>query len=472
MKKPPKLYKVTRRPLGKLVLPPALDQLATFVGAQAEMSLGWFAGVHIDRLTGPLAKAAPTTLKDVAITLLALSNGGCVVALATGATPIVHLDPRGVARLLAPSLAAFVQAWSRCATSVPDLDHDGPRIIKVEKRNHAIWANAPSARPALAAWAKARRFVPPRGESFDLPAFLGDALAVVASDPRRLPHDVKLEAALPAGKPADFAKYGAWLTQQGHPLGAVITADAAAEKKRAFAAGAAKRFDAYVEANLAPRYARIATNFWHFSRPDFRFGTSFKYGFLRVLETAEWTATMREQVLEFLEQDDHARWLIKLDPQGLKLGDLSILSRFPALRTLTLRKAKVAGAKALAPLAALTQLRALDLTDSQITDLTPLAKLPLIQLTLTRTAVADLRPLAGHPTLEHLELGGTKVKDITPLLSCKRLCNVGLWDARVAKADAEKLIASMKKNGARPIANQDDLLVGYDRYVSHNTASW
>ena len=102
----------SRKSLGKLAAPKALDRLAAFVGKHAHGSLGWFPGVRIDRLAGPAAKSLPAAVRDSAITLLQLSEGARICALATGATPIVLLHVGGKMRLL-PSLASFVLAWSK-----------------------------------------------------------------------------------------------------------------------------------------------------------------------------------------------------------------------------------------------------------------------------------------------------------------------------------------------------------------------
>lgn len=468
---PVKTYKIVRRPLGTLQIPKALDHLVAFLGTQAQRSLGWFTEVRVERLAGPAAKALPG-LKDIAITLLELSDGARVVALATDAIPIVHVDVDHGVRLLAPSLAGFVHAWTRCHVGVPDLDHDGARIVSIEKR-HATWGAGKSARPALAAWAKARGLKPVRGEAFDLVALLGNPRAHrPAVDPRQVPHDQTLEAPLAAGEVADFARYGAWLTTQGHPLGAVVSADCAAERKASYKSSAAKQFSLYVRSQLAARYARLAASMEHYTRPVSGYGLTFKFGFLWMFDSKGWTAAMREQALDLLEHDDHARWLVRFETKDIVFDDLALFSRFPALRTLSLRETRFAGRQSLAPLVGLTQLRAIDLDGSRVSDLTPLAKLPLVQLILPRTEVVDLRPLKGHPTLEHLELMDTPVQDISPLLSCKKLCNVGLWGTRVSKADAHKLVLAIDKHGARPTTDSDDLLVGYDRYVAHKDASW
>jgi len=65
-------------------------------------------------------------------------------------------------------------------------------------------------------------------------------------------------------------------------------------------------------------------------------------------------------------------------------------------------------------LAALRDLRELDINGTAVIDLSPLAKLPLVKLDLGASRVYDLRPLAKVP-LEELELYGTRVTDLLPV---------------------------------------------------------
>ena len=67
-------------------------------------------------------------------------------------------------------------------------------------------------------------------------------------------------------------------------------------------------------------------------------------------------------------------------------------------------------------IAALDKLRTLDLNDTQITDLTPLAGMVgMTRLYLHHTGVTDLTPLAGMGGMTVLTLNETKVTDLTPL---------------------------------------------------------
>lgn len=286
-----------------------------------------------------------------------------------------------------------------------------------------------------------------------------------------LPHDAKLEAALVDGKRGAFAKYGAWLTGLGHPLGEVITADVAAEMKpkdRATRNHAVATFERYVKAQLASRFPLLAPKMAHFTNRTGGY-VHFRFGFLADLDSFGCGAPVRKQMLELLA-DDHGAWLNDLTLRDVALEDLSLMSRFRALRKLNLRWARLGGLRSLGPLAELRNLRALDVRKSAIEDLAPLRALPIVQLVLRESAVVDLRPLEGHPTLEDIDLNGCKVQDIRPLLSCPRLVAVNLWDTKVPAAKVGELVASMKKTGARPTRNAEGLMHGTERGVSHNTA--
>jgi hypothetical protein len=281
----------------------------------------------------------------------------------------------------------------------------------------------------------------------------------------RLP---KLEADLAADKRPAWAAYAKWLAGQGHPLAAVIEADLAvvprsissATKKHARAV-----FHAYAQAHLAPRFARIAPNFVHFTEEVFMKGASFRYGFLDQLDTFCWSRPAIAQAEELLA-DDHARWARKLCPRGMKLANLDAFAAMPGLRELEFGWTDIRAVSSVAPLAGARALQGLNLGKSAVKDLAPLAKVPVVQLYLDSTPVKDLKGLARHPTLEDLGVANTAVKDISPLLTCKRLCHVNLYDTGVSGADAQRLLASTQKHGARP-TNPPYVMDGYGRGVSH-----
>ena len=100
---------------------------------------------------------------------------------------------------------------------------------------------------------------------------------------------------------------------------------------------------------------------------------------------------------------------------GEALDDLSVLSRFKNLETLSLPRSSLGG---LAPLVGQKKLLYLDLRHNEI---------------------EDLSPLAGIPTLIYLYLQGNRVKDPSPLGKLPNLSYLTLVDNPVAGDHSEKL---------------------------------
>ncbi len=115
--------------------------------------------------------------------------------------------------------------------------------------------------------------------------------------------------------------------------------------------------------------------------------------------------------------------LTEIDPlQNLKLknlelsntnvGDLSSLRKLP-LERLNLNGSQVTD---LSPLSQIKTLISLQFRSTSISDLSPLKGLPLTTLLLSHTDVSDLSPLQGMPLVE-LDFMSTDVTDLTPLKS-------------------------------------------------------
>jgi hypothetical protein len=233
----------------------------------------------------------------------------------------------------------------------------------------------------------------------------------------------------------------------------------------------------YVTEHLVPRYPRLEQRLLGFKLSGDAEGTDglgtttsasilWRRGFITSIETWCWKKPMRSQALELL-RDPHARLLRNLCLRNQVFGDLDSLSHLGALEELDFRWADLANVTDLSPLASLPRLSMLHIGPSAVTDLSPLRALPLRKVVLSGSPVRDLTPLAGHATLECLLVDATPVTDVIPLLTCPRLCNVSLWDAKVPKAQAEELARAMKANGAKPSPNAD-----YERYLSHAEVNW
>lgn len=95
--------------------------------------------------------------------------------------------------------------------------------------------------------------------------------------------------------------------------------------------------------------------------------------------------------------------------QGAGISDLSPLAGLP-LEVLGLADNPVHDLKPLRGM----PLKELVLERTQVLNLQPLEGMPLVNLWLNQSPVADLRPLAGAPLVQ-LSLLGTKVRDLTPL---------------------------------------------------------
>lgn len=441
------LYKVKRE---AKQIPANLDALAKFIAKQERGSLGWF-----DRLV--IEPVGKDELRGEGIAITGLPDGKLVV-VPDGA--VVLVVP-GATRVVAGSVEQLAAAWAARKTTVPTLDYDGGEVVRFGKST-ASTNNVTSARPALKAWLKTQAAAKPK--KFDLEAYLGTKLATFDGTVPRLP---KLEADLAADKRPAWAEYGRWLAGQGHPIAAVIEADLAvvprsissATKKHARAV-----FHAYARAHIAPRYAQIAANFVHYTEEVFMKGASFRYGFLDKLDTYSWSRPAIAQAEKFLT-DDHARWARDLCPRGMKLASLDQFAAMPGLRELQFRWTNIKQVSSVAPLAGLRMLQGLNLGSSAVRDLAPLAKVPVVQLYLDESEVRDVKGLARHPTLEDLDLGDTDVKDISALLSCKRLCHVNLYDSKVSVEDARKLVALVAKH--KP-TNPEYVMNGYGRGVNHH----
>jgi hypothetical protein len=103
--------------------------------------------------------------------------------------------------------------------------------------------------------------------------------------------------------------------------------------------------------------------------------------------------------------------LVSLDLGWCKIADLSPLKGMP-LTFLCIRGNQVSD---LSPLRGMMTLRTLLCDQNAITDLSPLAGVPLRTLHLSRTHITDLSPLKGAP-IRSLDIGGLAVADLTPLL--------------------------------------------------------
>ena len=132
--------------------------------------------------------------------------------------------------------------------------------------------------------------------------------------------------------------------------------------------------------------------------------------------------------------------LMRLDLHETQVSDLAPLASLTDLEWLNLENTQVSD---LTPLASLTNLEVLYLANTQVSDLTPLASLTnLEELYLANTKVSDLAPLAGLTDLTTLNLDNTQVGDLTPLASLTNLQTLWLTNTPITNLTP---VAGLKK---------------------------
>ena len=132
---------------------------------------------------------------------------------------------------------------------------------------------------------------------------------------------------------------------------------------------------------------------------------------------------------------EHARHLRYLDLTGEYISgegivnsnavsDVTPLAGLTQLATLLLSNNRITD---VTPLAALTQLTLLYLADNRITDVSPLADLTrLTALNLSSNRITDVSPLAELTALKQLYLNSNSIADMSPLTDFTRLITLGL----------------------------------------------
>jgi internalin A len=118
-----------------------------------------------------------------------------------------------------------------------------------------------------------------------------------------------------------------------------------------------------------------------------------------------------------------------LDLSQTDITDISVLAELTKLTRLEMRATAV---QDLRPLAELIALRELLLAQTKVQDLRPVSQLhQLERLMLDQTPVADIAPLAQLLGLRILELSDTLVTDLKPLADLSHLRQVSLWNTPV-----------------------------------------
>ena len=97
-------------------------------------------------------------------------------------------------------------------------------------------------------------------------------------------------------------------------------------------------------------------------------------------------------------------------------------------------------------IAQLTNLKTLDLGNTQVTDLTPIAQMTaMTMLTLSNTQVTDLSPIAQMTGMRSLYFGNLQIEDLTPLAEMSRLEVLSLWRNPAANLDPLVRVTQLTK---------------------------
>ena len=128
------------------------------------------------------------------------------------------------------------------------------------------------------------------------------------------------------------------------------------------------------------------------------------------------------------------RGLHSLDLSFTEVTDVSVLAEAPDLHTLNLSYTRVTDISALK---GHPTLHDLDLSSTGVTDVSVLAQFPKLRtLNLSGTRVTDVSALKGHPTLHDLDLSFTGVTDVSALAQIPNLHVLNLWTTKVTDVSA------------------------------------
>lgn len=112
-----------------------------------------------------------------------------------------------------------------------------------------------------------------------------------------------------------------------------------------------------------------------------------------------------------------------------KVSCIDVNEKLANLEELDLRNS---GLSDLAPLAGLTELRKLTLSKNNITDLKPISKLvKLVTFYFGGNQVVDIKPLSNLHQLEEISMSGNKVSDLRPLSNLSNLTTVYLYNNKI-----------------------------------------
>ena len=119
-----------------------------------------------------------------------------------------------------------------------------------------------------------------------------------------------------------------------------------------------------------------------------------------------------------------------LDLSNCSLSDISFLVELPQLTSLNLSGNPISN---VSPLAELTELGVLHLHDTSVSDISALSGLTqLSSLSISGTSISDISVLSGLTQLMQLDLPSNNISDISPLADLTQLKRLYLWNNTIA----------------------------------------
>jgi hypothetical protein len=201
-------------------LPPLLRALGEWLGTLRHGSLGYFEVMGGSRFAdGALSKDANKKIAGATGIFMSFGEGSALAFWKHGKTPpaIVLLDSEGQHRTVAPSLEAFLIAWSKRETGT---ELDGKYLDDAPAQRHA----------ELAAWLREHDVEPAPGDAPNFGAWFAEiAKSDAPPDPADLPappEDMAPRVLAALGKLAKDPELAALLAELGIDLARYKTADA------------------------------------------------------------------------------------------------------------------------------------------------------------------------------------------------------------------------------------------------------
>ncbi len=151
-----------------------------------------------------------------------------------------------------------------------------------------------------------------------------------------------------------------------------------------------------------------------------------------------------------------AETLLELDAKGLGIESLEGIQDFKQLEELQIKRHAHGDSEDdsgwtynyiedIGPLAALENLRYLNLHNNPVSDLSPLSELAHLEyLFFDNTDVTDLAPLSSITSLKRLGFPGTRPDDLTPLSALTELEGLFIWDIGMSDISFVKGLESLK----------------------------